>query len=141
MENVLTNKNEIRGFINKNGVFIKITSIDLGGDSVEMVAESLLRDFEKCTKLTLEIKHYLKSFTVSNRIFQLYLVEKYGYIYIHVKYLDDRVDIEELICPSNQNKINEQQRKQISKLCKGMSIPDNVPKVLEIQKKMRKSRK
>ncbi|MCI9233760.1 MAG: hypothetical protein HFH08_04080 [Bacilli bacterium] len=132
MENVLKENDEIRGFIDKNGILIKVATLNLGEDSVEIIAESILKYLEKATLPLNDTR--IRRRESSKRVYQQYLVEHYNYIYIHLYYSPNRVEIKEMVGPSNPNLVSNFQRKRVMELCKGHVIVEELPKFLEKKK-------
>lgn len=134
MEDVLEFKRKyLRGFISPEGFLIRVTSIELeGSDPVEIIAESIVRNVERCTSLMKEIGEFSKrEDDLENRSFQHYLIEKYGYVYIAIQYLDHKVEVEELVIPGHSKQVNELQRKRILQLLKEEQPFTIAPKILE----------
>ena len=127
MEDALMNNREIKGFIDPNGILIRIANINLGEDPVEIMAESILRNMEKCTTLGQEMKQALKQME-PNKLYRNYLIKTYFYIYIHLQYKDECVEIKEL---KSSNDVTECQRKRIKTLCKDGIKSIDLPKILE----------
>lgn len=132
MENVLINDYEIKGFIDPNGILIRIANLELGEDPVEIVAESIIRDVERSKRLDFDILSKKKK---TKHFFRQYLVENYYYIYIHISYLDDKVEITEIIAPNHSFDISSTQKKKIISLCKQTITAEEIPKFLEKQRK------
>lgn len=129
MENVLTHNKELQGFISKKGILIRVVDLGLGGDPVEIIAASILKDIEGTSILTNEIRGRIGKNV--NHFFQDYLIERYHYIYIHLGYLDDKIDIKEIIAPRDLFDVTDMQRKKIMSLCKEAITIEEIPKLLE----------
>lgn len=119
MEDVLTEK-RIRGFINQNGIFMKVTDISFDDlDVIEVTAESICFDIEKCLLSTAKIEEELKRLGIisENKIFSSFLIEHYGYLYVELSGKNGSIDIINMIHPKDIKRITEHQKNRLKKLC------------------------
>ena len=119
MEDVLDRKNnELKGFISPEGLFVRVTNVSFEeSDTSEIIAESICRNVLNCDKTLDEMAQilYLKQIEFSYMtIFKNYLIEQYGYLYLHIKYLEDKVDI----CELSSSVINDIQKNKVIHFCK-----------------------
>lgn len=106
MENVIK-----KGFISPKGIMIYISSI--GSDpyhEVEIVAQSICKNIEHCIIPIGTIKEN------QDIVYQTYLIEKFGYIYIELLYLDNHIEIKNIKTPK-MRKVTLEQQMKIEKLC------------------------
>ncbi len=130
MENVLVNNRDVRGYIDPRGIFIRIAHLDLGEDLVEIIAESIVRNIEKSTVLEQTMKERYN--TNGNRLYQNYLIDYYFYVYIHLYYGDESVEIREIKSPKDIEDVTDFQKNRIKILCKNGIATEDLPKILEI---------
>lgn len=124
MEDVLMNNQDIRGFIDPKGILIRVANLNLGEDPVEIVAESIIRNVEKRRCLDCDMSLQRRT---TNHFFRQYLIENYHYIYIHLQYKEECVEIKEL----QSSNVTDCQRNRIKTLCKNGVESFDLPKTFE----------